>query len=289
MNQAAEVEPFRRGALPANEAASSAVSWAAIISGNGGVVAAASSLVLVALATGTGLASISPWADRGVSATTFTVMAAIGLIVIQWFSSGLGGYVAGRLRTKWTGTHTHEVFFRDTAHGFITWAAATLLVAALVGSFASTTAEAGLHGAGVLASGATGAAVSGSGVNPYSVDTLFRKTGPDSKGTDADARVEATRILRQGLLTGDIPAADRTYLAQLVSAQAEVSESDAQRRVDNVISQTKTAEAQARKAADTVRKAAELSSLCTALSMLVGAFIACVAAALGGRQRDLHP
>jgi hypothetical protein len=127
------------------------------------------------------------------------------------------------------------------------------------------------------------------GVNPYSVDTLFRNAGPDSKGTDADARVEATRILAQGLRTGDIPAADRTYLAQLVSAQAGVSESEAQRRVDNAIAQAKTAEAQAREAADAARKAAELSSLCTALSMVVGAFIACVAAALGGRLRDLHP
>jgi ABC-type transport system involved in cytochrome bd biosynthesis fused ATPase/permease subunit len=88
---------------------------------------------------------------------------------------------------------------------------------------------------------------------------------------------------------GDIPAADRTYLAQLVSAQAGVSESEAQRRVDNAIAQAKTAEAQAREAADAARKAAELSSLCTALSMVVGAFIACVAAALGGRLRDLHP
>jgi hypothetical protein len=216
-------------------------------------------------------------------------MAAIGLIVIQWFSSGLGGYVAGRLRTKWTGTHTHEVFFRDTAHGFITWAAATLVVAGLVGSFAAATAQAGLHGAGLLASGATGAMASSSRVTPYSVDTLFRNAGPDSKGTDADARAETTRILAQGLRTGDIPTADRTYLAQLVSAQAGVSESEAQRRVDTVIAQAKTAEAQARKAADAARKAAELSSLCTALSMVVGAFIACVAAALGGRLRDLHP
>ena len=217
MSQLTEVEPALRGALPANEAASSAVSWAAIIAGT--VVAAASSLVLVALASGTGLASISPWAGRGVSATSFTVMAAIGLIVIQWFSSGLGGYVAGRLRTKWTGTHTHEVFFRDTAHGFITWAAATLVVAGLVGSFAAATTQAGLHGAGLLASGATGAMASSSGVNPYSVDTLFRNAGPDSKGTDADARAETTRILAQGLRTGDIPAADRTYLAPLRRAK----------------------------------------------------------------------
>jgi hypothetical protein len=67
-----------------------------------------------------------------VSATSFAVTSAIWLIVTQWLSSGFGGYVAGRLRTRWIGTHTHEVFFRDTAHGLITWAVATVLVAAVL-------------------------------------------------------------------------------------------------------------------------------------------------------------
>src|ERR1700731_4157175 len=124
----------RSGALSStdgpHESAVSAVSWPAIVAG--AFVAAASSLVLAALGSGFGLASVSPWPNSGVSATTFTVMTAIWLVVVQWLASGLGGYVAGRLRTKWANTHTHEVFFRDTAHGFITRAVATIMVAGFV-------------------------------------------------------------------------------------------------------------------------------------------------------------
>jgi len=107
-------------AVPTPESSVSAVSWPAIF--GGAFVAAAASLVLVALGSGLGLASVSPWRDAGASATTVAWMTAAWLIVVQWFSSGLGGYVAGRLRTKWANTHTHEVFFRDTAHGFLAWA-----------------------------------------------------------------------------------------------------------------------------------------------------------------------
>ena len=110
----------RNDSLIANESPVSAVSCAAILAGSG--VAAAVSLLLVALGAGLGFASLSPWSAEGPSATTFTVMTAIWLILVQWIASGMGGYLTGRLRTKWAGTHTHEVFFRDTAHGFITWA-----------------------------------------------------------------------------------------------------------------------------------------------------------------------
>src|ERR1700736_459806 len=147
----------RSGALSStdapHESAVSAVSWPAIFAG--AFVAAASSLVLAALGSGFGLASVSAWPNSGVSATTFTVMTAIWLIVVQWLASGLGGYVAGRLRTKWASTHTHEVFFRDTAHGFITWAVATILVAGFVASAATSAVSGGVHAAATVAAGAS--------------------------------------------------------------------------------------------------------------------------------------
>ena len=96
------------------ESATSAISWAAII--GGAFATAALSLILLALGSGFGLASVSPWPNSGASVTTFTAMTAIWLIIVQWVSSGLGGYLTGRLRTKWVGVHTHEVFFRDTAN-----------------------------------------------------------------------------------------------------------------------------------------------------------------------------
>src|ERR1700675_5119312 len=106
----------------------SAASWPAIIAG--AFVAASVSLVLLALGSGLGFASISPWPGHGVSAKTFAITTAIWLIVMQWVSSGFGGYITGRLRTRWVGTHTHEVFFRDTAHGLGMWAVATVVGAA---------------------------------------------------------------------------------------------------------------------------------------------------------------
>ena len=109
----------------------SGVSWSAVFAG--GVTAAAISIILVLFGTGLGLASVSPWAGAGVSATTFTVLAAIWLIIVQWVSAMFGGYMAGRLRTKWVAVHTDEVFFRDTAHGFLAWALGTLIVRRGVG------------------------------------------------------------------------------------------------------------------------------------------------------------
>jgi hypothetical protein len=104
----------------APEAMSSRVSWASI--GAGGAAAAALSLTLLALGAGLGLSSISPWADSGVSASTFSNGAGAYLVIVAVMSSAVGGYLAARLRTRWAGLHNNEVFFRDTAHGFITWA-----------------------------------------------------------------------------------------------------------------------------------------------------------------------
>ncbi|MFL6605405.1 MAG: hypothetical protein ACJ8R9_29290 [Steroidobacteraceae bacterium] len=293
----------RPGALSStdapHESAVSAVSWPAIFAG--AFVAAASSLVLVALGSGLGLASVSPWPNNGVSATTFTVMTAIWLIVVQWVASGVGGYVAGRLRTKWANTHTHEVFFRDTAHGFITWAVASVLVVVVLTSAATSAVSGGVEAAATVASGASqGAAAAAapsaatstsqrsSGIAPYNVDMLFRSPRADSSTATADARAEAARILANGVASGDVPSADRTYLAELVSARTGISTEEAQKRVDNGIAQAKAAGIKARQAADAARKATAQASIYTALSMLVGAFIACVAAALGGQRRDLH-
>jgi hypothetical protein len=293
----------RSGALSGtdgpHESAVSAVSWPAIFAG--AFVAAASSLLLAALGSGFGLASVSPWPNSGVSATTFTVMTAIWLVVVQWLASGLGGYVAGRLRTKWANTHTHEVFFRDTAHGFITWAVATVLVVAVLTSAAASAVSSGVHAAATVASGASQgaatAAVQSSSAStsqgspviaPYNIDMLFRSPRADSSAATSDARAEAARILANGVVSGDVPSADRTYLAELVAARTGISMEDARKRVDTAVAQAKAAEAKARQAADTARKAASEASIYTALSMLVGAFIACIAAALGGQRRDLH-
>jgi hypothetical protein len=119
------------------ESSASAVEWAAIA--GGALAAIGLSIILFTLASGAGLTAVRPWSFSSPSPTTFGVAAAIGLIVTQWLASALGGYLTGRLRTKWVGIRTDEVFFRDTAHGFLAWALATVLMAAIFSVLGSAT------------------------------------------------------------------------------------------------------------------------------------------------------
>jgi hypothetical protein len=280
----------------AAESATSGVSWAAVI--GGAFAAAALSLILVALGSGFGLATVSPWSNAGASLTTFTMMTAVWFIIVQWVASGVGGYLTGRLRTKWVGLHTHEVFFRDTANGFLTWAAATVIGAAFLAAAASSvvtgtaTMVAGVAsgGAAGASQGVTQAATRSSGTladpTAYFVDSLYRSEHPSANAADQDVRAQSSRILLNGMGNDGVPAPDKAYLVQLVAAHTGLSQTDAVKRVDDVLAQEKAAEMKARQAADAARKAGAYLSIFTALSMLVGAFIACVAAALGGQQRD---
>ena len=273
-----------------NESSKSAVSWAAIIAG--AVAATSASLLLLALGSGLGLISASPWPGVGASAGAVTALAAAWFVAVQWIASGLGGYLTGRLRTRWVGTHDHEVFFRDTAHGFVTWALATVVLALLIAAAASAAVGTGVRAGAELGSGAAQGAANAASHGPvsgYDVDMLFRSSQADPGQSAAESRQEATRILAKGMTTGDVSAADRAYVAQMVAARTGIAQPEAEKRVDDVVAQLNAAETKARQAADAARKAAATASILTALSMLIGAFIACAAAALGGKERDLHP
>jgi hypothetical protein len=161
------------------------------------------------------------------------------------------------------------------------WALATVLGTVLLASAVSSAVGTGVRAAGSATSGGVNAA-SAAAVDPYDVDTLFRSSRPEANAPASNTSAEATRILGKGLTAGNISAADRTYLAQLIAARSGVSAEEAQQRVDAVMTQ-------AREAADAARKASAMASLYVALSMLIGAFVAGVAAAMGGRVRDTHP
>jgi hypothetical protein len=276
-------------ARPEHARTGSAASWPAIIAG--AFVAASVSSVLFVLGSGLGFAEISPWPGHGATATTFAITTAIWLIVMQWVSSAVGGYITGRLRTRWHGTHNHEVFFRDTAHGLVTWAVATVLVAATVATSLFSALDGGAH-AGARAVSAVASHEShanGSQVNEYGVDKLFRSTGSTVNGQASnDPRIEAAHIAANAWTTGAVSDADRTYLAELVAARAGVPLADAQKRVDEFVADSLDMKAKAKVLADTARKTAAEAAIYLALSMLVGAFIASVSAALGGRLRDEH-
>jgi hypothetical protein len=266
-----------------SSSAKSAASWPSIIAG--AFVAAASTVILVALGSGIGFASVSPWPDRGVSVASFAVTTAIWLIVTQWVSAALGGYIAGRLRTRWMGTHPHEVFFRDTAHGFITWAVATILVVAVGASsfmIARPGGEAGRMSANSAPSNAN------SPVSAYEIDKLFRSSNFGGAALLGDARMEAAHIAANAFAEGSFPGADRAYLIDQLSARTGTSQADAQARVDEFIAAVGQEQTKLKAEEDSARKAAAQASIYLALSLLIGAFIASVSAALGGRIRDEH-
>jgi hypothetical protein len=266
----------------------SAVSWGAIIAG--AFVMAAVTILLMALGSGLSLSSVSPWPGSGVSATSFTVITAVWLIVVQWLSAAFGGYLTGRLRTHWAGVHIHEVFFRDTAHGLLAWAVASVIGIGLLTSAVSSIVGGSAHVATSLAAGAVSGASQGaaqsSAPGAYYIDQLFRSDSQASSGQDP--RPEATRIMAMGIRNGSVPDSDKTYLARMVAERTGISQDDARKRVDTLISEEQAAEQKAKAAADQARKAAEKLSFYTFFSMLIGAFIASVAAAVGGRSRDIY-
>jgi hypothetical protein len=277
------------------DATDTGASWPAIAAG--AVAAAALTLVLVALGAGLGLSSISPWSDSGVSASTFEIGTGIYLVVVAVISSAIGGYLAGRLRTKWVGLHSNEVFFRDTAHGFLAWAFATLICATTLASATSYLAN------GAAAGVAGASAQAGRAVNPSEiyVDKLFRplpgtqpaaaNPGPAADNVAASnaaggaagafqTRAEVLRLWTADFRNGEgLTPSDRTYVAQLVAARTGMSQADVEKRVDQVVAEAKTAADNAR------RGAAHLSFWLTA-AFLFGAFAASLAAAEGGMLRD---
>jgi hypothetical protein len=267
------------------------ISWAAAL--GGAAVAAAVSVMLISLGSGLGLSAVSPFGDNP-SVMTFAAISAIWLIVVQWISAFFGGYLAGRLRPSLTDLHAEEVGFRDTATGFVAWAVATLFVVAVVASGATSAASGIARGASTMVASAVGGAAQGGaaraaapGGEPsgYLLDMLFRPAQPNSQGNTAEAKAEAGRILVTGA-TGGISQPDHDYLAQLVASRTGLAPADAGKRVDEVVAQEKQAVDKAKQATDAARKAAAGFSIYTAVSMLIGAFIACVAGAIGGRQRD---
>jgi len=276
------------------ESSKSGISWGPIL--GGAVAATGITLILLLVGSGVGLTMVSPWSGESSSAATVGVTAAIWLVVVQWLSSALGGYLTGRLRTKWAAAHTDEVFFRDTAHGFLSWAVATVFVAGFLASSLTSLAGAGASAVGTIASGATmaGGAAAASSSGPdlstsYFTDALLRpqRQTTDRAREDSGAAIaEISRILLQGAKNGSIPDQDKTYIASIVAARTGLTEADARSRVDTVLKQIDDAKTAAQSAADKARKASATTAMLGSLSLLVGAFIAAAAAALGGRQRD---
>ena len=296
----------------------SAVSWGAIFAG--AAAAASLALMLLMLGAGLGLTSISPWENQGLAAGTVGIAAIAWLTFTQIVASGMGGYLAGRLRTKWVDTHTNEIYFRDTAHGFLTWAVALLVSAVLLTTTISSLIGGSAKVIGSVAGGATATAVNNAGEGSsmlskssmeYFTRSLFRASGStpagnsNAPGNDVMAMnqpappkaespaqlAEVTGIFANSIYSGALPKDDLTYVAQLVSQNTGISQQEAEQRVqagyDKAQANLKEAKDKAQQAADAARKTTSYVTLWSFISLLIGAFVASLCATYGGRQRDL--
>lgn len=232
---------------------------------------AAVSLIMIALGAGFELSAISPWSNAGISATTVGTVALIWLIVTHGVASTLGGYLTGRLRTRWQAIHNDEVHFRDTANGLLAWAVSVVIAGAFLGAAAS-----------VMAGGAAAqreTRVAGQSEAPAGVAYYADRLFPGDHPADAAVHAEAERLITHSLRQNEASSSDEAYLAELVAAKAGLSPAEARKRVSDTM-------AEARQAADNLRKATARLLLWTFLALLIGAFCASYAATIGGRQRD---
>ena len=301
--------------VEASGGASSGVSWGAILAG--AAAAAALSFILVILGFGLGFSTVSPWSGEGLSAETIGYSTVAWVAFTQIAASAIGGYIAGRLRVKWSDVHTDEVYFRDTAHGFLAWSVASLATAALLSSAVGAVLSGGakvVGAAGTAAVAASGAAITSGttgndrgseNLSGYFIDSLFRPgansaqgavpaTNPPPINRDNTVmpaqRLEVSRIFANGLRTGHLPNADISYIAQLLSQRSGISKAEAEKRVIDTYTQYKQnvedMAHQAKEAADAARKAAAYGSLWMFVTLLCGAFVASFMATYGGRRRD---
>jgi hypothetical protein len=275
--------------LRADKISLSFVEWSAVIAG--AVLAAALSFVLLTFGTAIGLSATSPWPGSGLSAKVIASLAAFWAMAQQIGSVMVGGYVAGRMRSRWHESG-HEAEFRDGLHGALVWAVGVLISALLVFATAGVAARTGAE----LAGSAAGTAASNTNAMDAVLDTMLRPTStaqaatpsaPASVATGAPARgaggdeirAEMSRILASSVTSGSISPESRTRLAQLVSQRTGISQQEAERRVDNAVNA-------ARAAADKIRRAAVLTGFITATGLILSLGAGWWAAMRGGHHRD---
>ena len=302
----------------AGETSQSGVSWAAIFAG--AAAAAALSYVLVILGFGLGLSSVSPWTNDGASAETVGVATILWLAFTQIVSAGMGGYLAGRLRVKWSYIADDEVYFRDTAHGFLSWGVASLVVVAFLATAVGNVLGSGANLAGSALNGAgkvVGSSVSAAAENVdidsgYFVDTLFRsdpatstplaavtdpstgttpeapnqnepvaqRRGDPVRGANSNSSAEVSRIFANAIRSGGLSESDRAYLAQMVAARTGLSADEAQQRVEAGFNNLKQGIDTAKTKAKEVADAARKAAALLALWLFVSLLCGAFAASL---------
>ena len=259
---------------PSNIVAPRYLAWTPAVAG--ALIATALSTVLVAFgaAIGLGVASSAPtWRDASVA---LWLLSGFYLILVSLVSFGLGGYVAGRIRTSMPAANSGDIEHRDGLHGLAAWAITvvmTVFITALIGS--ATLARAPSAQTVVPASAAEP-------MLSYELDRLFRPARRNPNAETVMERAEAGRILLSSSSHSGIAAEDRGYLVQLAGGVTGLAGPDAERRVDSAIANAKTSLARS-------RRSATIAAFSFAASILFGAVVACFAACEGSRlEQHVH-
>ena len=273
--------------------------WGAVVAG--AIGAAAISFVLLTFGSALGLSAISPYPYRGLSAPAFMVVATLYVALVQVCSYAAGGYLAGRMRAPWVDGAESERHFRDGAHGFAVWALGLVISAAVIASGVSGVARTALESTSAVTAGAANGASAGASTSSpaspsqYATDFLLRPVANAAPAGGADAAqgennmvdpASLTRVFARSLTGGSLSNEDRSYLGLVVARQTGLSQPDAEKRVDSAFAEARKAEQKARDVANEARKKTALAGFLTAATFAVACAAACLAAGLGGRDRD---
>jgi hypothetical protein len=287
-------------ATSATSAGASFVEWGAVLAG--AFLAAAISFVLLTFGAAIGLSATSPWPNSGVSAKLIATLAVLWAMMQQIGAFMVGGYVAGRMRSRWHEPTQHEIEFRDGLHGGLVWAVGIVIGAALVMATAGAAAKTGIDVAGRAAGAASVTALSTTEPMDAVLDSMLRPTtvaqapsgstppaaaapaptasrARSTAASSDETRAEMARILASAVAGGSLSDQNRAYLAQIVVQRSGLSQQEAERRVNEAFTA-------AREAADKARKAAILTGFVTAASLIISFGAAWWAAIRGGQHRD---
>jgi hypothetical protein len=239
-----------------------------------------------------GLTLTSPWPGTGARLWVVAFILLWWMVAVQIGSFAAGGYLAGRMRSRWGTTITPESQFRDSVHGFMVWALGVMIGAVALGLVGAGAAKTGAQSASIVAGGAaTNSSASTTSPADYAVDLLLRPapTGAPARTAQADDEIirgEANRIFTSAITNRALSQRDYDYLTQVVVARTGLPQNEAQQRVQLATTEAKDLEIKAREQADKARKSAIITGFMAAASLLISMLAAIAAAAAGGRHRD---
>ena len=243
--------------------------WSPVIAG--ALTAAALTAILIGFgaAVGLGVSSSSPsWRD---ASAALALLSGLYLVLQALVSFSVGGYIAGRAQRVIGATPADMIESRDGLHGLTAWALAVILGAAIITLVGMSTTRPVAQN--------RPSATAAEPLLSAELDHLYRSVRRPASIDIGYERAEAGRILLTTSSHSGISAEDRSYLIQQVAATTGLAAAEAEKRVDTVIGDARTAIQRS-------RRSAVILAFSVAAALLFGAVAAWAAACAGGRHRD---